>query len=125
MATVSVVTVAALVGVAWSLSPAADQARNHPAEQHQAEAPQPETTPSVIIRTAELVVAETTPGLRPLTAPATLPPARSQRAMPPARQLATASAAKPGARPSRLARFITGDGRHEVRPFPTVPPERR
>ncbi|CAN5502746.1 hypothetical protein BH23ACI1_BH23ACI1_29530 [soil metagenome] len=129
MATASVVTVAALAGVAWSLSPAtapaADQARSHPAEQHQAEALEPETMPSVTIRTAELVVPETTPGLRPLTVQATPPPARAQRVTPPARQVTTASAGKPDALPSRLARFITGDGRHEVRPFPTVPPERR
>jgi hypothetical protein len=86
-------------------------------------------TPTVSVQTTDVVAPVTEPELRaasgppaaaPVAAPrrsAALPSATARRAAPPKSR----ADSQPTSMPRRVARFITGDGRHEVRPFPTVP----
>lgn len=117
MATAGLVTVVAL---AWLI----------PGETRQATAGQPagreaEAAPRVTIRTTEIVV-PVTPERRPEPAQPQRAAARAPRAtmMAASRPAAAAPEPEPDPVARRLARLITGDGRYEVRPFPTVPPER-
>jgi hypothetical protein len=69
----------------------------------------PETTPQL---EAARVEPSAAPGLRAAGRTAARPSATARR---------TAASPEPESLPRRVGRFITGDGRHEVRPFPTVP----
>jgi hypothetical protein len=120
MVAACVLTLAALGGAAWVV--ACQDRRNHTrADHHLGPA-----TPAVIIETADIVAPVTTPQLRAgegMAPPgATGGPNVRAASRPPTRSAARRAAAVPpsDSLPRRVARFITGDGRHEVRPFPTV-----
>lgn len=122
MATAGIVTAFALVGSALFISPEGDS-RGAAGVAAAAEPAHPEPPDDdVTIRTDDVV---------PTVIVEQPPPVRRAPARPIARppQLVTKSAnvtttpprEEPRTFGRRLARLITGDGRHEVRPFPTVP----
>ena len=82
--------------------------------------PEAETAPRVEIVTMNVAADVTTPPLQSLDGARAADPGQ------PATRRPRAKGARPGATPRdnlsrRLARIIAGDGRYEVRPFPTVP----
>lgn len=91
----------------------------------------PPVVPKVMVMVTEVRAPVTTPQLTtPAVNSLTLRPrrpvalvARTQKSHAAPVTAAAAQSQKPLTR--RLARFITGDGRYDVRPFPTVAPQRR
>jgi hypothetical protein len=120
IATAGLVTVCALAGTAWMIACQSGQAAAD-----RVRAPRADVPARVTIQTAEIVVpvvADEAP--RPAVRPPTATAPRGATANATRRAPSTTTAAKSEGLPRRVARFITGDGRHEVRPFPTVRPER-
>jgi hypothetical protein len=113
-----ILTMAALGGAGWF----ACQGDRLNARQ---DSPPGPVTPAVTVQTTEVVAAVTTPDLGDV--PGTAAPSAGPAAPAPARVVARrpaaprSTAAPSESLPRRVARFITGDGRHEVRPFPAVP----
>lgn len=132
MTAAGVVTVAALGGSAWLITCQGDKGATSgivaAVEPSQLDASvAAEAKPGVIVRTTDVlapVVREEPPSvaLRQRTPePRRAAALDARAAMRPARG--------PDSRPAqtlpqRIGRFIAGDGKHEVRPFPTVPEER-
>jgi hypothetical protein len=125
MAAACLLSLAALGGAAWVFACHDDRRHNERADLHLGL-----PAPVVTVRTTDVIAPETTPELRAAGAAtaaepragsagrvAAAPSASAQRAEPRRR----AAAVEPGSLPRRVARIITGDGRHDVRPFPTVP----
>jgi hypothetical protein len=91
----------------------------------------PPVVPEVMVVVTEVRAPVTTPQLTTpaLNSPAPRPRrpvalvARAQKSQAAPVTAAAVPSQKPLTR--RLARFITGDGRYDVRPFPTVAPQRR
>jgi hypothetical protein len=120
IAAAGLVTVCALAGTAWMVVSQSNQAAVN-----RAELPRADAAPRVTIQTSEIVVPVITDdGPRAAVQPPTAAAPRRAAANSTRRAASTTTAAKSDRLPQRVARFITGDGRHEVRPFPTVPPER-
>jgi hypothetical protein len=120
MAAACVLSLAALGAVAWVFACQDDRLRNERADRHLGTPP-----PAVTVQVTEVVAPETTPrleaaGVKPSAAPG-LRAAGRTAARPSATARRTAASPEPESLPRRVGRFITGDGRHEVRPFPTVP----
>jgi hypothetical protein len=121
MVAACILTLAAFGGAAWVVA-CQDESRN-PARADHHLGP---SSAAVIVETADIVAPVTTP---PLRAGEAMTPTRATRgaevrATPRASTRSAArraTAAPPSdSLPRRVARFITGDGRHEVRPFPTI-----
>jgi hypothetical protein len=120
MATAGVVTVMALGGSAWFISNEEDPgSATGVAVAAEPPRPAPHLDDEVTVRTSDIVprivVEERKPAKRSPAPPAARP----------ARLVTKSAAAAPQPQPrtlgGRLARLITGDGRHAIRPFPTVP----
>jgi hypothetical protein len=119
MATAGLVTVMALGGSAWFISSEGDPG-SATGVAVAAEPPRParHSDDEVTVRTSDvvpsIVVEERKPAKR----------SPAPRAARPARLVTKSAAAAPQPEPQtlrgRLARLITGDGRHEIRPFPSV-----
>jgi hypothetical protein len=120
MVTACVLTMGALGAAVWFIA-CQDERQTGRADHHLGPA-----SPAVVITSADIVAPVTTPELgagEAMTRPrATGGPNAPVRPPAPNRSAARrATAVAPShSLPRRVARFITGDGRHEVRPFPTI-----
>lgn len=122
IATAGIVTVAALGGSAWLITCQGDQASAHgvasaaSVESVPVEAPVPSAVTIQISDVRVPVIVDERPAVRaPRPVARQVRPVGTTAAVTPARKSDDPSLSR------RVARFITGDGRHEVRPFPTVP----
>lgn len=117
-----------LAGMVWFMSCQTHGAAAGPIDGSEARAATVPARP-VTVRTAEIRVHEITPDLiAPHIDQAASAPARRAQASAPSTRTRVRRGpptATPDPLPRRLARAITGDGRYEVRPFPTVPPPHR
>ena len=123
MAAAGVLTVAGLAGVLWLVScPPRHQGTARGIGGDAAlTATAPVPAPQVTIMTREVVVPVSAPAIAGSGRPPVPAPVRAGSAPPRAHAPRTADRRASDGLPRRVARFITGDGRHEVRPFPTVP----
>lgn len=121
MATAGIVTVAALGGSAWLITCQGDQASGHgiaAAASVASVSIEPSAFSAVTIQVSDVrvpVIVDERPERAPRPVAHRARPAGTRAAVMPVRVSEDPSLSR------RVARFLTGDGRHEVRPFPTVP----
>ena len=128
MATAGFVTVAALGGSAWLITCQGDQASGHgiASAASVASVPIEAPAPSAVTIQVSDVRAPVIVDERP--EPVRRAPRPEARQVRPVATTAAVTPVRPSDDPSlsrRVARFITGNGRHEVRPFPTIPDGQR
>lgn len=120
MATAGVITVAALGGSAWLITCQGQKGSGSGIAV--AAEPERDEADTVSVRMAEIVVPLVIEEAAPVRRRPTQPVAR--RSKPETTTVSIEPRASEQTRrslPGRVARLIVGDGRHEVRPFPTVP----
>jgi hypothetical protein len=109
----------ALAGVAWVVACQIERPQKGRADHHLG------APAVVVVETTDILAPVTTPELRAgdaMTPGATHDTSARVTAAGPARSSARRATANapPHSLGRRVARFITGDGRHQVRPFPTL-----